>query len=42
MTIIKTVTYAAFGDPRSRDRDLETLKPTRNGHSCLETLLICL
>ena len=32
MTTFKSVIEADFGDPRSRDRDLETLKPRKNGH----------
>ena len=40
MTIIKSVTYGDFGDPKSRDRDLATKKLTKNGHFCFESLLI--
>ena len=32
--------YADLGDPRSRDRDFGALKPRKNGHFCLENLLI--
>ena len=30
MKIIKSVVYHDFGDPNSRDRDLATLKLTKN------------
>ena len=42
MTIIKSVVYADFEEPRSHDRDLGTLKLRKNYHFCLENLLICL
>ena len=29
MTIIKSVMYGGFGDPKLRDRNLATLKPTK-------------
>ena len=32
--------YANFEEPRSRDRDLETLNVRKNWHFCLEYLLI--
>ena len=32
--------YADFEEPRSRDRDLGTLKLRKNCHFCLENLLI--
>ena len=38
MTIIESIMHADFGDPKSRDRDLAALKPTKNGHFCLENL----
>ena len=31
--------YGHFGDLKSRDRELVTLKPTKNGHFCLKNLL---
>ena len=40
MTLIKSVIYGNFGDLKSRDCDLVTLKPTKYGHFCLESLLI--
>ena len=40
MAIIKSVMHANFRDPRSRDRDLRTLKPRKNGHFWFESLLI--
>ena len=40
MTIIKSIMYADFERPRSRDRDLETLNLTKNCYFCLENLLI--
>ena len=40
MTIIKSVIYANFEEPRSRDRDLGTLKLRKSYHFCLENLLI--
>ena len=40
MTIIKSIMYANFEEPRSRDRDLETLNLRKNCHFCLEYLLI--
>ena len=40
MTIIKTVMYADFGDPRLHDRDLGALKPRKNGHFCHQNLII--
>ena len=40
MTIIKNVVHVDFGNFRSRDRDLKTLKPRKNSHFCLENLLI--
>ena len=40
MTIIKSIMYANFEEPRSRDRDLETLNLTRNCHFRLEILLL--
>ena len=39
MTIIKSVLYTTFGDPRSRDGNLGTLKPKKNCRYCLENLL---
>ena len=42
MTIIQSVIYADFEDPRSLDCDLETLKPTKKGPFCLKRLLIFL
>ena len=32
--------YADFEEPRSRDRDSETLNGRKNCHFCLENLLI--
>ena len=40
MTIIKSIIYADFEEPRSRDRDLGTLNLRKNCHFCLENLLI--
>ena len=40
MTIIKSIMYANFKEPRSRDRDLDTLNLRKNCHFCLENLLI--
>ena len=40
MTIIKSIMYANFEEPRSRNRDLETLNMRKNCHYCLENLLI--
>ena len=40
MTIIKNVIYADFEEPRSRDRDLGTVKLRKNYHFCPENLLI--
>ena len=40
MTIIKSIMYADFDEPRSRDRDLGTLNLKKNCHFCLENLLI--
>ena len=40
MTIIKSVIYSNFEEPRSRDRDLGTLKLRKNYHFCLKNLLI--
>ena len=40
MTIIKSVMYADFEEPRSRDRGLGTFKFEKNYHFCLENLLI--
>ena len=40
MTVSKSVTYDYFGDPKSRDPDLVTQKPTKTGHFCLKNLLI--
>ena len=40
MTIIKSIVYANFEEPRPRDRDLETLNLRKNCHFCLENLLI--
>ena len=42
MTLIKSVIYADFEEPRSCDRDLGTLKLRKNYHFCLKNLLICL
>ena len=41
MTIIKSIMYVNFEEPRSRDRDLGTLKLRKNCYFCLENLLIC-
>ena len=40
MTIIKSIMYANFKEPRSRDRDLDSLNLRKNCHFCLENLLI--
>ena len=40
MTTIKSVIYADFEEPRSRDCYLETLKLRKNYHCCLENILI--
>ena len=40
MTIIKSIMYANFKEPRSRDRDLRTLKLRKNCFFFLENLLI--
>ena len=40
MTIIGSVMYADFEEPRSRDRDLESLNLRKNCHFCFENLLI--
>ena len=40
MTIVKNVMYGHFGDLKSRDRDLVTLKPTKKGNFCLKNILI--
>ena len=42
MTIIKSIMYANFDEPRLRDRDLGTLNLRKNCHFSLENLLICL
>ena len=40
MTIIKSIMYANFEEPRSRGGDLETLNLRKNCHFCLENLLL--
>ena len=40
MTIIKSIMYANFEEPRSRNRDLGTLNLRKNCHFCLENLLL--
>ena len=40
MTIIKSIMYANFEEPTSRDRDIGTLNLRKNCHFCLENLLI--
>ena len=40
MKIFKSIMYANFEKPRSRDRDLEALKLRKNCYFCLENLLI--
>ena len=40
VTIVKNVMYGHFGDLKSRDRDLVTLKPTKNGNFCLKNKYI--
>ena len=40
MTIIKSIIYANFEEPRSHDRDLGTLDLRKKCHFCLENLLI--
>ena len=42
MTIIKSIMYADFEEPRLHDHDLEILNLRKNCHFCLENLLICL
>ena len=42
MTIITSIMYADFEEPRSRGRDLETLNLRKSCHFCLENLLISL
>ena len=39
MTILKSITYADFEEPRSYDRDLETLTLRKNRRFCLKNLL---
>ena len=38
MTVIKSIMYGNFEEPRSRDRDLETLNLRKKCHFCLENL----
>ena len=40
MTIIKSIMYADFEKPRSRDRDLGTLNLRKKCYFCLKNLLI--
>ena len=40
MTIIKSIMYANFEEPRSRDRDLKTLNLRKNFHFSLENILL--
>ena len=40
MTIIKSIMYANFEEPRSRDRDLRTQNLRKTFHFCLKNLLI--
>ena len=40
MKIIKSIMYANFEEPRSRDRGLGTLNLRKNCHFCVENLLI--
>ena len=40
MTIIKSIMYANFEEPRSHDRDLGTLNLRKSSHFCLQNLLI--
>ena len=40
MKIIKSIMYADFEVPRSRDRDLGNLNLRKNCHVCLENTLI--
>ena len=40
MTIIKSIMYANFEEPTSRNPDLGTLNLRKNCHFCLENLLI--